>query len=127
MNCDFSGGGLSTTADDLLNFLDHLHNRAFISQKSLDDMAAFDHHYRQGLYYGLGMMQVRFEEYFFLLKGLPRLQGHLGVSGVHAWYNPETKATFVLNFGNTKDMIMSFKLLIQIMQLVKKHEKPNYN
>lgn len=118
LSCDFSGGGLSTTANDLLKFLDHLQNQHYISQQSLDQMASFNHRYRQGLYYGIGMMQVRFEEFFFLLKNLPRLQGHLGVTGVHAWYDPATKASFVLNVGNTKDMAKSFKLIIKILQLV---------
>lgn len=119
LSCDFSGGGLSTTANDLLQFMENLQNEKLISQRSLSQMADFNHRYRQGLYYGLGLMQVRFEEFFFLLKSLPRLQGHLGVTGVHAWYNPVTHDAFVLNAGNTKDMVKSFKLLITIMQLVK--------
>ncbi|MDP3447987.1 MAG: serine hydrolase domain-containing protein [Eubacteriales bacterium] len=118
VSCDFSGGGLSTTAEDLLKFLDHLQNGAFISQQSIDIMSSFDHRFRQGLYYSTGMMQVRFEEFFFLLKGMPRLQGHIGVTGVHAWYHPETHDSFVLNVGNAKDMAMSFQLLITILQLI---------
>lgn len=120
LSCDFSGGGLSTTSEDLLKFLDHLQNQRLIGQRSLDQMAEFDHRFRQGLHYGTGMMQVRFEEFFFLLKSLPRLRGHLGVTGVHAWYDPATKGTFVLNVGNTKDMAKSFKLLISILQLVQR-------
>lgn len=125
LSCDFSGGGLSTTTKDLIKFMDNLQNHKLISAESLGKMTEFDHHYRQGLYYGAGMMQVHFEEFFFLLKSLPRLQGHLGVTGVHAWYNPLTKDSFVINVGNTKDMVKSFRLLIKIMQLVQrgKHEK----
>jgi len=118
LSCDFSGGGLSTTASDLLKFLDQFQNQRLISQHSLNQMARFEHRYRRGIYYGLGMMQVRFEEFFFLLRNLPRLQGHIGVTGVHAWYDPATRATFVLNVGNTKDIVTSFKLLIKILQLV---------
>ncbi len=118
LSCDFSGGGLSTTTQDLMKFLEHLQQGRLVSTQSLGQMAAFTHRYRQGLYYGLGMMQTRFEEFFFLLKNLPRLQGHLGVTGVHAWYDPMSKATFVMNVGNTRDMVMSFRLLIQILQMV---------
>lgn len=120
LSADFSGGGLSITANDILKFLDYLQNEQFISKGSLDLMATFDHRYIRGLHYGLGMMQVRFEEFFFLLKNLPRMQGHLGVTGVHAWYDPKSKATFALNVGNTKDMSASFKLLINIMQILYK-------
>ncbi len=120
LSADFSGGGLSITAEDLLKFMDYLQHERFISKKSLEQMASFDHRYMQGLHYGLGMMQVRFEEFFFMLKNLPRLQGHLGVTGVHAWYDPESKATFILNVGNTKDMAASFRLLIKILQILYK-------
>lgn len=118
ISADFSGGGLSITAEDLLKFLDALQSERLVSQQSLDMMAAFEHKYINGIHYGLGMMQVRFEEFFFLLKGLPRLQGHLGVTGVHAWYDPETQVSFVLNVGNAKDMSNSFRLLIQIIQIL---------
>jgi len=40
------------------------------------------------------------------------------VTGVHAWYDPKSKGMFVLNVGNTKDMGLSFRLLIQILQIV---------
>lgn len=120
LSCDFSGGGLSTNANDLLKFLNHLQDQQFISRQALEQMASFDHRFRQGIYYGNGMMQVRFEEFFFLLKNLPRLQGHLGVTGVHAWYDPESKGTFVLNVGNTRDMALSFRILITIMQLLQR-------
>lgn len=118
ISADFSGGGLSITAEDLVKFLDALQSERLVSRKSLDLMASFDHKYITGIHYGLGMMQVRFEEFFFLLKDLPRLQGHLGVTGVHAWYDPKTQASFVLNVGNTKDVSDSFKLLIQIIQIL---------
>lgn len=122
LSCDFSGGGLSTTAGDLLKFLGHLQGEKYISATSLTAMATFTHRYRQGLHYGLGMMEVRFGEFFFLLRGLPRLRGHLGVTGVHAWYDPASQATYVLNVGNTKDMATSFRLLIDILMLVQREQ-----
>ena len=53
LSCDFSGGGLSTTTNDLLKFLGNLQNQSLIGQKSLNVMATFDHRYHQGLYYGV--------------------------------------------------------------------------
>jgi D-alanyl-D-alanine carboxypeptidase len=120
LSCDFSGGGLSTTTRDLLIFLEHLQRFELISKSSLDSMAQFNYRYRQGIHYGHGMMQLRFEQFFFLLKHLPRLQGHLGVTGVHAWYDPRNQATFVMNVGNERDMVKSFKLLISILQIVQR-------
>jgi len=118
LSADFSGGGLSTTTEDLLKFLEALQNGKFISQSSLDLASSFTQRYRQGLHYGLGMMQIRFEEFFFMLKHLPRVQGHLGVTAVHAWYDPKSKGMFVLNVGDTKEMASSFRLLIKILEIV---------
>lgn len=120
MSCDWSGGGLSTTAQDLVRFLRAFSSYEIISKASLDQMSNFNHRFHQGLHYGLGMMQVRFEEFFFLLKGLPKLQGHLGVTGVHAWFDPVSKNALVLNVGNTKYMSLSFRLLISIVQVIQK-------
>jgi len=123
LSCDFSGGGLSTTTADLLRFLRQLQNGQLISNESLTKMAQFTHRYRQGMVYGVGMMQLRFEQFFFLLNKLPRLQGHLGVTGAHAWYDPVSGASYVLNVGNTKDMVGSFKLLIKILQIVHREQR----
>lgn len=123
LSCDFSGGGLSTTISDLLRFLDHLQHFRLISEQSAAKMARFEHRFHNGMIYGLGMMQLRFEQLFFLLRNMPRLQGHLGVTGVHAWYDPATQASYVLNVGNVKDMSKSFRLLIQILQIVQRGQR----
>lgn len=123
LSCDFSGGGLWTTTKDLLAFLDYLQNFRLISETSVKTMAAFNKKFRQGIMYGLGMMQLHFDQFFFLLKSLPRLQGHLGVTGVHAWYDPISRATYVMNVGSMQDMARSFQLLIQIVSMVEKEQR----
>jgi D-alanyl-D-alanine carboxypeptidase len=123
LSCDFSGGGLWTTTEDLLKFLDHLQNFRLISETSVNMMTAFNQKFRQGIMYGLGMMQLRFEQFFFMLKSLPRLQGHLGITGVHAWIDPQSRATYVMNVGSMQDMARSFQLLIQIVSMVEKEQR----
>lgn len=118
LSCDWAGGGLSTTTADLLRFLAQLQQGALLENASLARMGEIHSRYRQGLWYGAGMMQVRFEEFFFLLRNLPRLLGHLGVTGVHAWFDPETGARYVLNVGDAGEMARSFRLLIKVLQLV---------
>ena len=124
LSCDFSGGGIYTTTQDLLKFIRAFYQADIISPASIDHMASFDHRFHTGLYYGLGMMQARFKDFFFLLKHLPQLQGHIGVSGAHIWYDPISKLSLALNVGNAKDMVKSFRLLIKIMQLLQKAVKP---
>jgi D-alanyl-D-alanine carboxypeptidase len=123
LSCDFSGGGLWTTTEDLLKFLDQLQNFRLISEASVNAMATFNHKFRQGIMYGLGMMQLHFEQFFFMLKSLPRLQGHLGVTGVHAWFDPISHATYVMNVGSMQDMARSFQLLIQIVSMIEKEKR----
>ena len=117
LSCDFSGGGLSLTAVDLVKFMKFLFG-GFLSGASLARMERFNNRFRQGLWYGLGLMEVRFEEFFFLLKGWPRLRGHIGITGVHAWFDPVSGDVYVLNVGDTRAMVKSFRLLISVMQLV---------
>lgn len=123
LSCDFSGGGLHTTASDLTKFLHALIDETLISKTSLDRMTRFDHKFRNGLYYGLGCMMMQPKDFFFLLKGLPPMIGHLGVTGIHAWIEPQSKTSIVMNVGNNKDMGKSFQVLITILQMMKSLEK----
>jgi D-alanyl-D-alanine carboxypeptidase len=123
LSIDFSGGGLATTAGDLTLFLKALHQNTLISKTSYAKMATFEPYFRAGMFYGFGLMELRFEKLFFLLKGLPRLHGHLGVLGVHAWFNPATGDTFVINIGNMDRIAASFQLLIQLVMMLENARK----
>lgn len=123
LSCDFSGGGLVTTTRDLTLFLKALKEGRILSERSMRAMTRFEHSFRPGMLYGLGMMELRFEQFFFLLKGMPRLRGHLGVLGVHAWYHPADGDTYVLNVGSADDMVASFRLLIRIVQLIEREKR----
>ena len=123
LSCDYSGGGLFTTTQDLKKFLDAFMGHKLLKETSLNQMADFQYPFHGGMFYGLGLMQVKFERFFFLLKNMPRLQGHLGVTGVHAWYNKDTKDTYVINVGNNKIMVRSFQYLINIVMIIEKQKK----
>jgi D-alanyl-D-alanine carboxypeptidase len=123
LSLDFSGGGLSTTVCDLAKFMDAFKHGKLISAKSYQRMATFNHHFQSGMFYGLGMMELRFEKVFFLLRGLPKLKGHLGVLGVHAWFHPDHGDIYIINMGNISDMVKSFQLLIQMVTLIESKRK----
>lgn len=119
LSCDWAGGGIYTTTKDLLKFLKKFSKGQLISHDSLNTMRAFSNKFISGIHYGLGLMQVHFNEFFFLLKGFPNLEGHIGITSVHAFYDPQTLDCYVLNMGNTKDVPKSIRLLIKIIQLTK--------
>jgi D-alanyl-D-alanine carboxypeptidase len=118
LSIDFSGGGLQTTLKDLKRFLQGLFQEELVSKQSLKKMMDATNHFEAGMYYGKGMMELRFEKFFFLLKGLPRYYGHLGVLGVHAWIEPESGVIIIMNVSDMKKVVSSFRLLISLVQIL---------
>jgi D-alanyl-D-alanine carboxypeptidase len=77
-------------------------------------MITMRNQFRTGLYYGVGMMAVRFGEFSWTLDFLPESLGHIGILATHLWYEPMTDTTVVLNYGSTDRLESSFMDLITI-------------
>ncbi|KRE69994.1 serine hydrolase domain-containing protein [Paenibacillus sp. Soil750] len=120
LSCDWAGGGIVTTPQDLLLFQKALLNGTCIDAASLQYMSTFTHKFRNGIHYGLGMMEIHFEGFFFLLRGLPRLQGHSGILGTHMFSHPETETHIVMNFGSSTAIVRSYRALIEVVTTLKK-------
>jgi D-alanyl-D-alanine carboxypeptidase len=118
LSCDWGGGGVVTTLDDLHRFAGAWHSGALIGTESRARMAQIEHRFRPGIHYGAGLMQLRYPGFFPLLIGLPRTIGHLGVTGVHLFSDPDRDITIVLNLHSTREMTRSFQLHIQLLQRV---------
>lgn len=118
LSCDWAGGGIISTTADLLKFNRALREARLIQPTSLAEMDVCPNRFRQGIYYGLGMMGIRFREFFFLLGYLPEVKGHIGILSTHMFYNPVKDAHIVMNFGSTSRMEESFRALIEIENLL---------
>jgi D-alanyl-D-alanine carboxypeptidase len=118
LSCDWAGGGIISTLADLLKFQKALRKGCIISIETLSLMENCSNRFRTGIYYGLGMMEIHFEEFFFLLKGLPRVTGHIGILATHLFYDKKTDTHIVMNFGSNSQMTTSFKVLIDIMNTI---------
>ena len=118
--CDWAGGGIISTPADLMRFHRALHADKLVTHAHLRQMMNCTHKFRSGLWYGMGMMEVHFNEFFFLLGGLPRMSGHIGVLSTHLFALPQQDVHVVINLGDTGQMTTSFKLLIEIMNLMRK-------
>ena len=118
LSCDWGGGGVVSTLDDLHRFGAAWHGGALIGAESRARMTRIEHRFRRGIHYGAGMMQLRYAGFFPLLAGLPRTVGHLGVTGVHLFSDPDREITLVLNLHSTREMTRSFQLHIQLLQRV---------
>lgn len=114
LSCDQADGGIVSTPHDLILFQKALHS-GFMSPAHLEKMSTWQGKFRAGIHYGMGMMQIRFEEFFFLMKDFPRPVGHIGILATHSYYEPQNDLHIVLNFGSTAHMTQSFTFLSQVM------------
>ena len=98
LSADWAGGGIISTTADLLKFHQALRNGQLISQASLQSMNNFDNEFMPGIDYGLGMMEVNFEEFSPALSSLPQITGHIGIWATHMFYD-RTTDTYKPEFG----------------------------
>jgi D-alanyl-D-alanine carboxypeptidase len=116
LSVDWAGGGIVSTLDDLLKFHKALVEGKLISAQNLAAMETFDNKYIPGIHYGLGMMQLRFEEFFFLLRGYPRMTGNMGSLSTLMFYDDVHETYVVMNFGSNGHTRKAIQNLISMVQ-----------
>jgi len=121
LNCDQADGGIVSTPNDLVLFQKALYSSKIISNDSIELMKNWQGVFRPGIHYGMGMMQIRFEGFFFLMRNFPRLIGHIGILSTHSFYDEENDIHYILNFGTSDNMTQSFVFLSNLVGLFKKH------
>lgn len=115
-------GGALTTLNDLVRFQQALHGGALISSALLDHLSRPRSRLRAGIWYGAGLVTLRFAEFMpLVLRGLPEPVGGLGLTATHAYYYPAQQAHVVLNFHTTEAMSPSFRVHIQIARRLGEH------
>lgn len=120
ISCDWAGGGIASTTADLLKFNQALRSGQLIKPGRLEAMDRCIYRFQPGIYYGLGMMEIRFKEFFFLLGHLPKARGHIGILATHMFYDPLKETHVVMNFGDSARMVESFQALIEIENTLQK-------
>jgi D-alanyl-D-alanine carboxypeptidase len=115
LSCDQAGGGVVSTPKDLDFFIRALFQGRLVERGLLQGMIDFPYKFRNGIYYGRGTMELRMEGLFFLLRGYPRLRGHIGILSTHLWYDEVNDISYVLNFGSDRHMKLSFQALIRLV------------
>lgn len=120
LSCDWAGGGIASTPDDLIAFSAALHHGRLLGSRSLAWMAEARNRFHVGIRYGGGMMQVRFDGLSPFLRGMPRPLGHIGVIATHLFHDPAHDAEIAMNFASTREMRRSFRTLIEIERLLQR-------
>lgn len=118
LSIDWAGGGIISTAEDLQKFNLALKTNQLISEESYSEMSCFDQVFMTGIDYGLGLMSFDFEKFFFLLKGLPKLEGHMGILSCFMLQDPTSDLSIVINFGSDSHNEAGVKLMIELMQIL---------
>jgi len=122
LNCDQADGGIISTPNDLLTFQKLLYNGKLITKNHLEQMQVWQGVFRPGIHYGMGMMQVRFEGFFFIMRNFPRLIEHIVILSTHCFYDSINDIHFILNFGSSDKMTQSFVFLSNLVGIFKKNK-----
>lgn len=120
LSCDWAGGGIVSSLNDLRRFQTKYWAGGIVGSQFIKLMCDCNNKYRSGIYYGVGMMQLRLEGFFFLLRGLPRLYGHSGILATAMFYDNENDLHVIMNLGSNKRVVESFKSIIYIEQKIKR-------
>ncbi len=119
ISADWAGGGIISTTEDLLLFQKALINGKLLSNPKTYFSWTGKNRFMDGIYYGTGLMTVRFGDMFFLMPNTPDLHGHSGLLSTQFFYSPEYDAHIILNLGSTEDVGDSFELMFWILQDLK--------
>ena len=116
LTCDWGGGGVVSTLDDLVRFSRAWHGGALVGAASRARLAHPVHRFRPGIHCGTGVMQLRYGGFSPFLAGMPRLTGHLGVTGTHVFGDAERGIHLAMNFHSTREMVRSFRAHIDLVR-----------
>lgn len=117
LSVDWTGGGIISTSGDLLKFSKALHGRRLLDHDTYEYLRSCEYKRFNGLYYGYGMMEFRFGEFFFLLDNLPLLSGGIGVTTTYMLYDWQSDTHFIANYGSADFMEKGIRQLIDFLML----------
>ena len=120
LTVDWAGGGITTTSEELIRFARAFHDGTLLSPETLTWLREFTWKFRRGIAYGHGVMEMRFGEFFPLLRSLPWMSGHMGVTGVQLFADPEDGTVVSISTGTTRGISQSVRLLIAAAGAVQK-------
>ncbi|HRG45778.1 MAG TPA: serine hydrolase domain-containing protein [Leptospiraceae bacterium] len=118
ISADWAGGGLISTTEDLLLFHQALLSGKLVTNKTYLSFMG-KNKFMDGIYYGQGLMTVRFGDMSFLMPSTPDLHGHSGLLATLLFYSPDYDSHILVNLGSTEDVGDSFELMFWIMQDLK--------
>lgn len=81
-------------------------------------MRKYNQKFIDGIHYWQGIMEFRFGEFFFLLRNMPTMEGHMGSIGTYMSYYPDKDICVIANYGSADYVQQSVQDLIKVMALL---------
>ena len=119
LSADWAGGGLVSTAADLIKFQEALFTGKIVSDSTLGAMQQWIPE-SFGMEYGYGLRRIVFKELFPILPDFT-LIGHSGSTGSFMYYCPELDVYLSGTLNQTDEVKESVKLLVKILVLLNKN------
>lgn len=131
LSCDWAGGGVVSSVNDLLTFSRALHepstlepgtneprDNPLIPPDAYELMFHRGPALHRGIRYGTGGVRIVWRELFFLLAGRPDLLGGLGITAATVLYDPRNNIHLVQNFGDSAAVSKAFNSLAKVVPMV---------
>lgn len=117
MSVDWAGGGVMTTMDDLLLFMQAWTQGKLVSSAVYAQMTNFSQRFDTSIRYGMGMMYFDFSELSWLLRGMSDLYGGVGSTGTYALYDPAHDTYYIANYGALHYTPKAIRHLVKLRML----------
>ncbi|WP_024356798.1 serine hydrolase domain-containing protein [Leucobacter chironomi] len=114
LSCGWAGGGIAATPADLIAFSEALHGGRLVTPRELAIMTDVRSRVRSGIHYGAAMMELRFDGFSPLLRGLPRPVGHLGSLATYLFHDRARGAHLVMNFHARREISRAIRAAITV-------------
>lgn len=121
LSADWAGGGIVSTASDLVKFQHALFSGKIVSEETLKIMQNWVHETR-GMEYGFGLRKVSFKKLFPSLPDLT-IVGHSGSTGSFMYYCPKLDVYLAGTLNQTDEVKNSVVLMVKVLSLINKIEK----
>jgi len=108
-------GGIVSTADDGILFLEAFMTGGLFPAAYLEEMQARFNHIFPPLEYGVGLMRFALPRYYTLFTKMPPMFGHSGASGAVLFHVPELDLYVSGTVNQIKKRSLSYNLMVRLV------------
>jgi D-alanyl-D-alanine carboxypeptidase len=119
ISIDWAGGGLVSTSEDLLSFIQALKKNFLIKKETFDRMKDWAR-FSRGIDYGYGLMNFRFKDMFPLLSNKKNMWGNSGSLGSYMYYVPAYDTFLIGTFNQMEYEKKHVLFMLKVLKIISK-------